>query len=746
MSSLLDIALPRSFNFCGEANLSYRKEIPMKHFYPHLLQSLILVCSTLLFGVVAAATPVSIVLSPDAPSLERHAAEELQVYVEKLFGLEAPIETSANEDVPHFRIATTPNAPDAQSITLRREGETFLITGGSPVATLWAVYELVDRWGVRYLYDRDVLPAPKPWAGLPDWDVTMTPNMRIRCWRLVNDLASGPISWSLAENQRFLRQMAKMKYNRIHVSLWPMQPFVHYEFQGMEKPPGVLNFGAKFPIDDDTVGREKFGDVNYFMNPELQGSTSPEDLNQRGIGLIRGILKEARALGMETGLSIQPFEWPKQFMEVMPESEPVNQLGMLTAGPGHAQSMDDPLLRDMIATIIRAYIETYPDVDYLHLNTPEHRSWVSQAESAVEKFQERFPEMTLGSYDELCARARARTSFPGGGERVEKMLKGDVASLWFLDSLIRERDLLKRPNSDEQIKIVYTGIVAELFPLVEALIPPGGEILSFIDYTASRQLKQRDLLRQTPKDSVPATLTFTLADDNVGVLPQLATGSLHQLMGDLRQSGWAGFYTRYWTASDLNPTIHYLARASWDTSVTPQSAYRDQFSTICGKAATGPALEALALLEEITLGLDQHGLGFGFPVPSMMTKHFSAGGLSAPLKADHGQYRLALEKMEAAHERATPAGKDYTGYYVGRLRFAVRYLDAAEAFGATSVALKAEDTAEARKQIGWAYEAIREALQAYVDGAGDHGDLGAVALMNEYCYRPIRDKKQELGG
>ena len=697
-------------------------------------------------GVVAAADTVSIVLNPDAHRLETFAATELQGYVETLFQAETTITASVDESVPHFRIATTPNAPDAQSITLRREGDTFVIAGGSPVATLWAVYELAERWGVRYLYDRDVLPAPKPWAGLPDLDVTMTPNMRIRCWRLVNDLASGPISWSLAENQRFLRQMAKMKYNRIHVSLWPMQPFVHYAFQGMEKPPGVLNFGAKFPIDDDTVGREKFGDVDFFMNPELQGSTSPEDLNQRGIGLVRGILKEARALGMETGLSIQPFEWPKQFMAVMPESEPVNQLGMLTAGPGHTQSMDAPLLRDMIATIIRAYIETYPDVDYLHLNTPEHRSWISQAESAVEKFQARFPDMELGSYDELCARARARTSFPGGGERVEKMLKGDVASLWFLDSLIRERDLLKRPNGDEQIKIVYTGIVAELFPLIEALIPPGGEILSFIDYTASRQLKQRDLLRQTPKDSVPATLTFTLADDNVGVLPQLATGSLHQLMGDLRQSGWAGFYTRYWTASDLNPTIHYLARASWDPSVTPQSAYRDQFSTICGDGATDPALEALAILEEITLGLDQHGLGFGFPVPSMMTKHFSAGGLSAELKADHGQYRLALEKMEVAHERATLAGKDYTGYYVGRLRFAVHYLDAAEAFGATSVALKAEDTAEAQKQIGLAYDAIREALQAYVDGAGDHGDLGAVALMNEYCYRPIRDKKRELGG
>ncbi len=28
--------------------------------------------------------------------------------------------------------------------------------------------------------------------------------------------------------------------------------------------------------------------------------------------------------------------------------------------------------------------------------------------------------------------------------------------------------------------------------------------------------------------------------------------------------------------------------------------------------------------------------------------------------------------------------------------------------------------------------------------AKDYGDLGAVAMMNEYCYRPIRDKCQQL--
>src|SRR5262249_43431303 len=150
------------------------------------------------------------------------------------------------------------------------------------------------------------------------------------------------------------------------------------------------------------------------------------------------------------------------------------------------------------------------------------------------------------------------------------------------------------------------------------------------------------------------------------------------------------------------------------------------------------------LIEKITLGLDQHGLGFGFPVPGMMTKHYDAGGLSEPIKKDQASYREALTLMEKAHTASRPDGRDYTGYFVNRLRFAGRYLEAAEAFGPTARALKANQKAEARKQADRAYAAIREALQGYAEVARDHGDLGAIAAMNEYCYRPIRDKRKEI--
>ena len=185
-------------------------------------------------------------------------------------------------------------------------------------------------------------------------------------------------------------------------------------------------------------------------------------------------------------------------------------------------------------------------------------------------------------------------------------------------------------------------------------------------------------------------------------------------------------------------------RASWKAAPTPREAYVDQVRHICGEESVAPAVEALELIEQITLGLDQHGLSFAFPVPVMMNKNYRRGGLPESLKQDHQEYRRALALMNEAHRLSRPAGRAYSKYFVERLRFADHYLDAAEAYGATAVAEKRGDTEEARRQIQLAYQAIREALEAYAGVAKDHGDLGAIALMNEYCYRPIRDKLNEL--
>ena len=138
---------------------------------------------------------VRIVLRPDATPLETFAAEELKRYVTRLFGKEASIGTEPSDGSIALHLQVTDgsrNGATAQQIRLVPREDGLTIEGGSPQAVLWGVYELVERWGVRYLTSGDVLPAkPEPFR-LPEKEIILAPNMKTRCWRLVNDLADGP--------------------------------------------------------------------------------------------------------------------------------------------------------------------------------------------------------------------------------------------------------------------------------------------------------------------------------------------------------------------------------------------------------------------------------------------------------------------------------------------------------------------------------------------------------------------------
>jgi len=97
------------------------------------------------------------------------------------------------------------------------------------------VYELVERWGVRYLLYGDVLPEDPGPLILPSEPIVMEPEFRVRQWRVVNDFSCGPESWGMADYRPVLDQLAKLKFNRILVCIYTWQPFLHLEVDGVAR-------------------------------------------------------------------------------------------------------------------------------------------------------------------------------------------------------------------------------------------------------------------------------------------------------------------------------------------------------------------------------------------------------------------------------------------------------------------------------------------------------------------------------
>jgi hypothetical protein len=243
---------------------------------------------------------------------------------------------------------------------------------------------------------------------------------------------------------------------------------------------------------------------------------------------------------------------------------------------------------------------------------------------------------------------------------------------------------------------------------------------------------------------LPTSLIYTLHDDNVGLVPQLSTGSLHEITQDLRRYGWSGFSTRYWLLGDHDPCLVYLARTSWDSKATPEAVYRDLLQHVCGQASLEKMLLVWREVEAATVQLEWHGLGFTFPVPGMILKHWQQEPLPSELAAVRDYYQRALTAARRAREISSPRGRTVIDYWIGRLEFGIGYFDTVQAVRRAARAEADRKPEQAGAHAQEALKLARIALEAYSRVARDQSDKGAIAIMAEYVYRPLKGKVAEL--
>ena len=706
-------------------------------------------------------TRIAVIVSENVPELEHFAAEQLCAYLEKLFGVQTHPTSNVSMEAEALFLIGSPDTDVAIQYTM--EGNTFpsvseggfilrrvqfqgcpslVVRGGSPRATLWAVYELVERWGVRYLLHRDVLPAPCTFH-LPDIDVVMEPTLSVRQWRVINDFACGPESWGMADYRPVLDQLAKLKFNRILLSVWPWQPFLRYEVKGIERESATLWFDFHYPITDDMVGRHLFDDEEEFWNPDLPRGGSYEEFTAAGEQLVHNLIDYAHRRGIECVIVATLTEFPPEFAPLLKDAQEVHQLAELTVVPSAETDIDDPALTELATAVLRATVNTYPEVDYVALGMPEFRQWSGLYERAWQALDAKYNIASQRSLDDVLTDAAQRSAYPGGEERALQEVKGDIVALYFYDRLLHEMHALRESRRPD-MKFIYNSIAEELFPVLGSLVPRGWETLNFVDYTASRIVKRREVLENVPSQKHACSLIYTLHDDNVGLLPQLATGSLHELTRDLRLHGWAGFSTRYWLIADHDPCVAYLAKAAWDEGVTPEDVYRDQICAVCGEGSIEDMLTTFREVEATTVALEAHGLGLTFPVPGMLTKHWTPQPMSDELVEDRHAYQRALDAAHRAREKAQPSGQNYVDYWIERLKFGVGYLDMIAAVRCAAIAEADGKPAEAIQQAKIALATVRRALEAYVHVVRDQSDRGAIAVMNEYVYHPLKEKVAAL--
>jgi hypothetical protein len=254
---------------------------------------------------MAAESLITVVVGENAPALEKFAAGELAAQFQKLFEVGAKIQTSLPADSSPAVLVGSPQTNAAIAALgddfwpkLSEQGHLLkstktgdramlVVGGGSPVATLWAVYELGYRFGIRPLLHGDVLPVEKPAFHLDGFDVSREPAFRTRAWSAFNGLAMGAESWSIEDHARLLAQLAKLQFT--HVVL----------------PVNVRQFDP-LRVDGDSGGRIAFKGGKVFEAPAFAGITDPTARAKADDELVSGLKARAAMLGITVATTAPP--------------------------------------------------------------------------------------------------------------------------------------------------------------------------------------------------------------------------------------------------------------------------------------------------------------------------------------------------------------------------------------------------------------------------------------------------------
>lgn len=704
--------------------------------------------------------PVVIILQPQSDPLIRFAAEELRRYLKNLFDVTAdiidtpftdPISSGAVQlyigpcqENPYFNLHGLPESQKSvtdQAVILHfvSDGQ-MVIAGGSPAATLWAVYALVAEWGVVFLLHQDVLP-PKRTFFLPQIDRCEEPIETIRTWSFPFGLAFGPESWGLADYAPVINQLAKLRFNRLYIQFYPDFPYVDLEFGSIHRSTAGLFFNCHFPITDDMVGRELFDDRAEFWNRDLPISTDCQEMLAAGQKLVQGVIDLAHSRGMLFIMGVLPLEYPKEFAPAIKNPLFVKLLQTETVVPGPEVPVEDPDLFALSLASIRSVLKHYPTIDILAPVLPEFRDWVRYAETAWQSLDKKYRLDEISTYEEILNKAAGRTDYPGGGTRAVQEVKGDIVALYYYDLFFCERNALSQ-TAKPKIRLMFMYFAEELYPILTRVLPKDTEITCYIDYTPTRILKRREVLKHIDPQT-PYTLCYTLHDDNIGFLPMVAAESLGELLQSARKACWRGLASRYWLTSDHDICVNYLARSMWDASHSNFAAYARILPTICGEKSVYPLLGMFRELENATAILERDGLGFAFPVPEMVSRHWERtepDGMTE-VRLD---YERALDWARQAREHSSANGMWFVDYWINRIAFGINYLRMTEAVYLGGRAWACGDHDLARMELERALQYAHEAGSSYVKAARNRSDVASIAIFNEYGIRYLRNKINEI--
>lgn len=731
---------------------------------------------------------VNIVTGPQPHNLVTLAGTQLVGIITRLFGLVPRLSCHplSNASVRIYLVPADGQKPDDEQAFILRRSEVdskpaMVAVGGSPVATLWAAYELAEQWGVCFLLTEDIYPEnPGPFV-LPDINKTWTPRIRTRAWRIVNCLPHCGAYWGIADYNKLFIQLSKQKYNRIWAWFRTYDAFTDYTFDGLRKRTVEISRGQRFPLHDKTIGRHVIDDATSFYNPDLPAEPDTlyeadpetdsvnEQRHEAGQRHIQAVIDLCHARGLEFAAGFWYTEFPVEIKKQLKiasdrhgfKPRPFKgeygglRIGVMREGimPEYSPYMTplNPDFQDLAESVARSYVDRYPHADQYIFCTLEFSTVRDDAEECWLQLKERhgIDEDFKTLLDEALAAGDV------GPERNELDLRLSICQFHLLDELINHRKVIANSANPEALIVIQAGpVMARFVPRIFNDV----EIMSSLGYTAFAQSQRTNLLGFTQEEKVKTQIIISIEDDNIGESPQYNASMISKLYDVMDEYELDGYYGRQWLISKVDPAAYYMAHANWDKSVSVDQSYRDLVVRTCGSAAVDDAVAAFRAGEQVTA--KEFDLATSFLVADVITRNFehAAGPEAQPWQIPQSWlenidiYQNMVDHFDAAIVKARPAGRPFLDRLREQAIFAIHWHKSRGKVSQGGHLRKLADHARDQEQDVETYDRLnfevvaaldvalvemKLAIEAYSRSVADRADQGTVAALNVYMYESL---------
>jgi len=646
------------------------------------------------------------------------------------------------------------------------QGRSALVMGGNDEAgTMYAAYDFLERLGFVFLLTKDILPEKRTDVPLPMLDERVEPAFRRRGVH-VDNCYPNQTMWSLADWQRTLDQMAKMRMNYLQVFWFPNTPWLTYEYRGEKnflgdasvKESGYMLWResqGSFLVKDMTVGREHFK-YPRIAPPELQDVEAPEQAFAKAQDLLRAVIAYAKTRHIDTWLAIDPVSIPPNLGRFAG-----NRAGDLPFQPvlgGAYMCPDDPVAHEINESRLRSLFATYPGAQGYFLWFPELYPVCDDPRSRAYTLQER-PKL-------LPDETRHWKAYTGYERNADRVVDSDAGSLELIRAALEARD---RVNPQAQVGIGAFGR-GFVYPLIDKMFPKNVPLTDMIsrgiwtpmgvpmgDYGGMGE-RERTVITRSDDDGSMLGMQFSV---NMYYKDRTFEGAL--------ENGVTGHATQVNRARGMEQNERFMAEGGWKPHLTPEEFYRAYTRRIFGKAAAPEALKAYQILEENEEYLNWTGRGnfpcCGLPREIGIIRAYSEQGdpydgptfpawagfldrvRDEPIYYTHSAelLREALSHFEQAEKVAAPGSRAELDYLRNKTEAYAMHLDTLvaldKAYLEFDAAFRARpgNPAEFMQKLDHSLEMFREARGMTIAMAtkfseiiDDPSDLGVLYRINVY--------------